>query len=45
MVGSYEKMGEVPPVSVGDSTVVDVPGRFEAGEEMVWVRSDRRGRG
>jgi hypothetical protein len=44
MFGSYEGMGEVSPVPVGDSTMVDVVLRFEAGEAMVWVRFDRDGR-
>jgi hypothetical protein len=44
MFGSYEGMGEVSPVPVGDSTVVDVMLRFEAGEAMLWVRFDHDGR-
>lgn len=40
MFGSYEGMGEVLPVSFGDSTVVDVLLRFEAGEAMLWVCFD-----
>lgn len=44
MFGSYEGMGDVSPVAAGDSTVVDVLLRFEAGEAMVWVRFDRDGR-
>jgi hypothetical protein len=44
MFGTYEGMGEVSPIAVGDSTVVDVLLRFEAGEAMVWVRFDRDGK-
>jgi Protein of unknown function (DUF3887) len=44
MFGSFEGLGEVAPVAVGDSTVVDVVLRFEAGEAMVWVRFDHDGR-
>jgi hypothetical protein len=40
MFGSYQGMGEVSPVSAGDSTVVDVLLHFEAGEAMVWVSFD-----
>jgi Protein of unknown function (DUF3887) len=43
MFGAYEGMGEVLPVTVGDSTVVDVLLRFEAGEAMLWVRFDHDG--
>lgn len=44
MFGSFEGMGEVTPVPVGESTVVDVVLRFEAGEAMAWVRFDHDGR-
>jgi hypothetical protein len=44
MFGSYEGMGEVSPVPAGDSAVVDVLLHFEAGEAMVFVRFDRRGK-
>jgi hypothetical protein len=44
MFGGFEGMGEVSPVPVGDSTVVDVVLRFEAGEAMLWVRLDHDGR-
>lgn len=44
MFGDYRGMGRVSPVSVGDSTVVDVLLRFEAGEAMVWVRFDQNGK-
>lgn len=40
MFGAFEGMGELSPVAVGESTVVDVVLRFEAGEAMVWVRFD-----
>ena len=40
MFGSYERMGEVGPFPLGESTVVDVLLHFEAGEamlsELVW---------
>lgn len=44
MFGSYEGMGEVSPVPVGDGTAVDVLLRFEAGEAMLFVRFDRDGK-
>lgn len=44
MFGAFEGRGEVSPVSAGDSTVVDVVLRFEAGEAMVWARFDHDGR-
>ena len=44
MFGSYEGMGEVAPFRVGDSTVVDVPLTFEAGEAMAWVRFNLDGK-
>ena len=44
MFGAYEGMGKVSPVAVGDSTVVDVLLRFEAGEAMLWARFDHDGR-
>lgn len=44
MFGSYEKMGEVAPFLLGESTVVDALLYFEAGEAMLWVRFDREGR-
>lgn len=44
MFGRFEKMGEVSPVSVGDTVVADVPVYFEAGEAMVWIRLDREGK-
>jgi hypothetical protein len=44
MFGSYQGMGEVSPVTAGDSTVVDVLLYFEAGEAMVWIRFDRDGK-
>jgi hypothetical protein len=42
--GSYEGMGDVSPVAVGDGAVVDVLLRFEAGEAMLWVRFNGDGR-
>lgn len=42
--GSYEGMGKVRPVPVGDGIVVDVLLRFEAGEAMFWVGFDPDGR-
>jgi hypothetical protein len=44
MYGSYQGMGEVSPIPVGDGMVVDVLLRFEAGEAMLWVRFDRHGK-
>lgn len=44
MFGSFEGMGSVSPVPVGESTVVDVVLRFEAGEAMLWARFDHDGR-
>jgi hypothetical protein len=44
MFGRIEATGDVTPVPVGDSTVVDVILRFEAGEAMLWVRYDPDGR-
>jgi hypothetical protein len=44
MYGSYQGMGEVSPIPVGDGMVVDVLLRFEAGEAMVWVRFDLDGK-
>jgi predicted nucleic acid-binding Zn ribbon protein len=44
MFGSYQAMGKVSPVPVGDGTIVDVLLRFEAGEAMVWVRFDGDGK-
>jgi hypothetical protein len=44
LFGSYQGMGEVSPVSAGDSIVADVLLHFEAGEAMVWVRFDRDGK-
>jgi hypothetical protein len=38
MFGSYQGMGEVTPIPVGDSTMVDVRLDFEAGEAMLWAR-------
>jgi hypothetical protein len=44
MYGSYQGMGEVSPFRVADSTVVDVPLTFEAGEAMAWVRFNLYGK-
>jgi hypothetical protein len=44
MFGSYEGMGEVSPLRVGDGIVVDVPLTFEAGEAMAWVRFNLDGK-
>jgi hypothetical protein len=38
MFGSYQGMGDVSPIPVGDGTMVDVRLDFEAGEAMLWVR-------
>jgi hypothetical protein len=44
LYGSYQGMGEVSPVTAGDSTVVDVLLYLEAGEAMLWVRFDPDGK-
>lgn len=44
MFGSYQGMGQVSPVAVGDSTIVDVLLHFEAGEAMLWARFDPEGK-
>jgi hypothetical protein len=44
LYGRYEGLADVSPVAVGDSAVVDVLLRFEAGEAMAWVRFNGDGR-